>query len=1378
MVFPIEDLLADASLTLITTDGTFQQIPAFISADGYRTTPAGVANTFITTPDPGPLPAEYTIVWDVVGPTGVTGSIVGQHQNSTTDRSWLLSRGTGPALIYATFSAGTATPVSTRTNTAPAVTGGRDRTAVSVTADNGTGKGVLTSWTYTAGAWSVVQTFTLATSYLTWDSSLPVRIGNVTATVNPFQGDIYSVEMRSGLDPTAGTVLWRFDGNDCPTPIAAINDTLDSDADADGIADGWKAFLGAAAPVNASRTVSTFQRIVASPSALNSAYGIETATGIPCVAGDVINGRTTVQYTTANATAVTGSWFVRFYTAADVFISASTNTGIVANAAPTIVPLTQFTAPANTAYARLVFRVVGGTGADGTLQGTLDVYDAKMWVNNLSYTDPRGRVWTKSVPDAIVPKVIDPGSAFEDEVLIVDWYEWSGQPESYIEMRFGDVWERVQCDVQSLTASVGRDLTSEAVEAGKCTIRFDNRSGRFTDWQDQVAPINEATEIRLRVRYPVTTSTLGEQVVWWGYVQEWEQEWDYSNDTVVVSAVDAVSLLVEQGGTLGWTAGGFNDTIHMRLTHLLSRAGLSYRRLYAEQGRGGLINPELTDQSVLNEIQRVADTDGGHFFVECDGDGYYFVYLNRERFIRPPIDVQGVYVLPLATTTSSPSAFGRREGPAPQIEAPIRTVGQFRLAQPVIPLFSDLCGITTPEAYPYTDLEWKYRGWEIPSIVAVSNQSPKREEDADGEPLTPLWQQLGGLASGAGRRHNVQEWTNLEFITQDQANNLANTYAAAFSRSNIDISMLEVHPVLDDRLWDLVGTLRQGDWITVERHLVTDRLTAMCCIEGIEWELTPTAAGGEPQWKITYRLHSLTVRAEPIPPEQRVALPPTVADRPPLPDVPKVMSLAPFGTGSTFTERGAAYDSLFSLRITDPAHGEHTAFARNEEIGTVQLPLLAAGTYSGDVITRQFGGIALTPGNWQVWVRDRTVTNRFSDTQFISIADWETQAITAVEWLPDTTSTISYTDDRYPEMATRVFATGRGGVQEMPVLSWTRISSRNFEAEVSSKLLAPGEWDIWVQDPVLNRRQSPRVTYYKAATAPANLRIGDFHPLDEWDENAWDSIPVICDLVTDATGYEFEMKDLVEGGEPRTRNEVAPATDVTGGRVTSGLQVERRWEVRVRSKVNGEESGWSNSIVIETGFPAFISKGDMPLTTKVIPITTRNQVAGMIVSGIYVPPGAQSVDPDADRFVGTEVTRLQFTALRSQIVFGGVADIKLNFTEGSDDPAHANTSNLRHVIGTAAAAAPGASPTVPDGDGAFVTQNPSTPDDVSMPVRYILGSQSRFIGIRLEGIWWGTSGPTQPGPGQGGWIRADLMAIEGKRYTWMPARYPKQLGRA
>ena len=41
-------------------------------------------------------------------------------------------------------------------------------------------------------------------------------IGAASGTWGVFNGRIYSVEMRTGLDPTQGKVLWRFDATEYP----------------------------------------------------------------------------------------------------------------------------------------------------------------------------------------------------------------------------------------------------------------------------------------------------------------------------------------------------------------------------------------------------------------------------------------------------------------------------------------------------------------------------------------------------------------------------------------------------------------------------------------------------------------------------------------------------------------------------------------------------------------------------------------------------------------------------------------------------------------------------------------------------------------------------------------------------------------------------------------------------------------------------------------------------------------------------------------------------------------------------------------------------------------------------------------------------------
>jgi hypothetical protein len=75
--------------------------------------------------------------------------------------------------------------------------------------------GQLRSYRSTNGTtWTQFGSATPA-AYTIFDSAVPVTIGNRQTTF-PWAGRIYSVEMRTGLDPVAGSVLWRFDASEYP----------------------------------------------------------------------------------------------------------------------------------------------------------------------------------------------------------------------------------------------------------------------------------------------------------------------------------------------------------------------------------------------------------------------------------------------------------------------------------------------------------------------------------------------------------------------------------------------------------------------------------------------------------------------------------------------------------------------------------------------------------------------------------------------------------------------------------------------------------------------------------------------------------------------------------------------------------------------------------------------------------------------------------------------------------------------------------------------------------------------------------------------------------------------------------------------------------
>jgi hypothetical protein len=854
----------------------------------------------------------------------------------------------------------------------------------------------------------------------------------------------------------------------------------------------------------------------------------------------------------------------------------------------------------------------------------------------------------------------------DGSALLVDWYTWDLQPQSIVEMKFGTGWETVECDVQAFRCSVGRDLTFEQVEAGRAEISLDNRNGDFTNFVNGHPPIDESTEVRLRLRHPTKDPAIthGERVVWWGQVSNWQQEWTAATDVVVVEAVDLIASLNEQGGALGWRSGTFGDSVPNRLQHLIARVGLGLIHTYFEQGQVQLVDPKLRSETVLDAAHNIALSDGGHFFSEVDHlNQRSVVYLNRSRFGGPPGMIGG------RTTPDTPQPTLMRNVPAERTA----DLGLGRPAQGDIPLFSDRCG-QGAEGYPYTDLVWAYRGWEMPSIVAVSNMEAPQEYDQNGDELPPAWPEVGHIALAQGRRHNIIEYTGLEFYKQADATALGELYAHVLSRARFDVTVLEVHPETDERLWDVVASLRQGDWVKIERNLKTDRIVATCAIEGIEFALVADMPH-KPRWKVTYRLSSMSVTTNDIPVVELPPRPPGTI-RPPLTPIP-VITLAAIGAEavaglgqSTFVERGTPYN-VFELSILDTARPvSHKAFAFSDEFGLVELPNIIPRTYSGDGVRRQFGGVGLGPGVWYVYVTDGS---RRSNQIAVDVPAWDDIILNDpdLHWVPDGESSATYLDDRYPAWKPRVFVRSNEGDIEVPVVDWQPVgdpaTTKQFTVRFDTSKLPPNDYKVWIQDSVVARRRSAIYERIILPRVPGRPTLAPFDALD-WDKDAWNKIGIRWDPVPGVPRYRVQYREVGETAW-RSTTEEQPFHLLDGGDANSNGQREKLWEVMVAAEWNGQQSEWTTPVIFETGYPYVIITSDYSVA-GLGGTVSLNDVFGVTIPQPYCPPWAQSVDPDADfpdgstSFVGIECSKIEFFNMRSFLKLFGW-DRNTGYPEGS-----------------------------------------------------------------------------------------------------------------
>jgi hypothetical protein len=193
---------------------------------GYLTPTVGT----VTTPDPGPLPNDFVVVFKVQGPTTATApatanQTIASQYDADPQRSWLLRRVFTNGQLAWTFTptgtAAAATGRSSPTTATPITAGADEYVAIANTFNDGLGGGTpghVSAYRSTDGGatWTPQGTTTNWVATTAFDSTGPVRVGAWSTTGDKFYGRIYWCELRTGLDPAAGTVVWRFDADDYP----------------------------------------------------------------------------------------------------------------------------------------------------------------------------------------------------------------------------------------------------------------------------------------------------------------------------------------------------------------------------------------------------------------------------------------------------------------------------------------------------------------------------------------------------------------------------------------------------------------------------------------------------------------------------------------------------------------------------------------------------------------------------------------------------------------------------------------------------------------------------------------------------------------------------------------------------------------------------------------------------------------------------------------------------------------------------------------------------------------------------------------------------------------------------------------------------------
>ena len=164
---------------------------------------------FVTSSSPAidTFPAEGTFVLRVAGPAHDSGDgIACVSPGFYSSTAWVLTR-TAAYLRFAANSGGGG-PTPGRADTIVDNSWRPETIALSVRMDNGSGQRVYTPWSFDGSTWTALTPLSVSTQAL-FTSAEPLRIGVVGPATNIFRGQIFWVELRTGLNPADTTAFTK-----------------------------------------------------------------------------------------------------------------------------------------------------------------------------------------------------------------------------------------------------------------------------------------------------------------------------------------------------------------------------------------------------------------------------------------------------------------------------------------------------------------------------------------------------------------------------------------------------------------------------------------------------------------------------------------------------------------------------------------------------------------------------------------------------------------------------------------------------------------------------------------------------------------------------------------------------------------------------------------------------------------------------------------------------------------------------------------------------------------------------------------------------------------------------------------------------------------
>lgn len=194
-----------------------------------------------------------------------------------------------------------------------------------------------------------------------------------------------------------------------------------------------------------------------------------------------------------------------------------------------------------------------------------------------------------------------------------------------------DEWTDISAYVMGVSTSRGRERMLDRYRAGKADVQLNNRDGRFSR-HNSAGPYVSGGVSGVRPMRPIRVSATWDgtdYILFTGFADRWPSSRTSFGLTVTrLKATDAFKVFARNEG-VPQSPVGAGETTGARINRILDEIGWSATKRNIDTGRSTVQATELS-QNALGEMQLVADTEQGAFYIDENG---YATFENRHALL-------------------------------------------------------------------------------------------------------------------------------------------------------------------------------------------------------------------------------------------------------------------------------------------------------------------------------------------------------------------------------------------------------------------------------------------------------------------------------------------------------------------------------------------------------------------------------------------------------------------------------------------------------------------------------------------------------------------------------------------------------------------------